>query len=428
MKYAVLSYEHKKLRLDGNDKQNIGDWIQTIAAEMLFTEFGFKDYIRISRNRLDAFQDDEDVTLLCNGWNSFSQFSFYKGAAIPLPKNITPCFFSFNMDGFYIPTEAKDYLSLGGPVGCRDIGTKERLKANGIDAYLTGCITSLMPRRDVDEVQQIKTILIDVPPILEEAMPKEILDQCERCTNAFRIERKTGMAEMTLEESKQSYDFALNRLEYLKKYAKLVITSNLHIASPCVAMGIPVIFFKQNIDERFAWLDKYIPLYSTSDINNIDWNPKPIDYEQDKKKIKNILMKQLVEKEVDEKDVYFMESYYSDRYETKYNEVLNKLFDDGVDDYKKYRGIAVCGVVNETIWVVNYLLSKYPELPFLAVYDDYMDEGTTFEGITIKKTACVKYEKDVLYVLSSNRAEATLRSKLLTNECKYVVSNIKHTK
>ena len=31
MKYGILSYERKKLSLNGRDTQNMGDWVQTIA-------------------------------------------------------------------------------------------------------------------------------------------------------------------------------------------------------------------------------------------------------------------------------------------------------------------------------------------------------------------------------------------------------------
>ena len=50
MKYGILSYERKKLSLNGRDTQNMGDWVQTIAMEMLYNEWGIDNYIKVSRN------------------------------------------------------------------------------------------------------------------------------------------------------------------------------------------------------------------------------------------------------------------------------------------------------------------------------------------------------------------------------------------
>ncbi|WP_073095483.1 polysaccharide pyruvyl transferase family protein [Cyclobacterium lianum] len=37
-----------------------------------------------------------------------------------------------------------------------------------------------------------------------------------------------------------------------KRYATLVVTSRLHCALPCIAMGIPVIFFGNPLDYRVS--------------------------------------------------------------------------------------------------------------------------------------------------------------------------------
>lgn len=55
----------------------------------------------------------------------------------------------------------------------------------------------------------------------------------------------------------------------------MVITSKIHAAMPCIAMGIPVIFITDNPDnERFDVIDGIIPVYHCKDINQINWAPK----------------------------------------------------------------------------------------------------------------------------------------------------------
>ncbi|MGV0033849.1 MAG: polysaccharide pyruvyl transferase family protein [Candidatus Azotimanducaceae bacterium WSBS_2022_MAG_OTU7] len=49
-------------------------------------------------------------------------------------------------------------------------------------------------------------------------------------------------------------------LERYRTQAKLVITSKLHCALPCIAMGIPVIFFADKRDERLHLVREFIPI------------------------------------------------------------------------------------------------------------------------------------------------------------------------
>ena len=77
--------------------------------------------------------------------------------------------------------------------------------------------------------------------------------------------------------------------ELLRRYAqaKLVITSRLHCALPCLAFDTPVIFVNKNLeDPRFAGLLEYMKSYSVEefkykiteiDVENPEPNPKSIN-------------------------------------------------------------------------------------------------------------------------------------------------------
>jgi len=92
--------------------------------------------------------------------------------------------------------------------------------------------------------------------------------------------------------------------ELLKQYrdrARLVITSKIHCAMPCIAMGIPVVFLydtdKQNdyrvkiINDlvgvnyvhKSGWLAK---LKNIKLCKQINWSPKPLDIESMKQEIR----------------------------------------------------------------------------------------------------------------------------------------------
>ncbi len=73
------------------------------------------------------------------------------------------------------------------------------------------------------------------------------------------------------------FDTAKTLLTRYKNEARLIITSALHCASPCVAMGIPVIFCRQNDEQltRFSALKGILPIYTIDDFKNnrVDFAP-----------------------------------------------------------------------------------------------------------------------------------------------------------
>ena len=90
----------------------------------------------------------------------------------------------------------------------------------------------------------------------------------------------------------------------LEKYsgAKLVITTFLHCALPCIGMGIPVVVFYPNSSkyinnsdkERLSGLNKLITIYTFKDIHKVNWSPKSVPVTNIKKKIEDLYHNNLV--------------------------------------------------------------------------------------------------------------------------------------
>ena len=67
--------------------------------------------------------------------------------------------------------------------------------------------------------------------------------------------------------------------------AKLVVTTLLHCALPAIAMGIPVVVFYPLNDaaghasdrERFSSLEPIVRVYRFDELDEVDWNPQPVD-------------------------------------------------------------------------------------------------------------------------------------------------------
>ena len=61
--------------------------------------------------------------------------------------------------------------------------------------------------------------------------------------------------------------------------AELVVTSRLHCALPCIALGTPVVFINDDPNDiRFSGYQKLLTIHNKSSIRSINWdNVQPVD-------------------------------------------------------------------------------------------------------------------------------------------------------
>ena len=87
---------------------------------------------------------------------------------------------------------------------------------------------------------------------------------------------------------------ARDLLELYRDKARLVITSRLHCALPCAAMGIPVIMILISSQElnRLRLAEEVIPVYRWNQLiwniylkHQVDWDPPVLDIEDIKERI-----------------------------------------------------------------------------------------------------------------------------------------------
>jgi len=308
MKYAVLSYP---------DSINIGDEVQSIAAVRLLPHV---DYF-IPREKIHTF--DKDCKLICNGW--FTE----DASAWPPAPSIDPLIISFHAtarNGVHkkiISPKLASYYQQHAPIGCRDKKTAEYFAKIGVDAYFSACLTLTL--ENTFSFRSEKILLVDplrfnytkayrnfiVDSIIPDKYKADVEVICQRRTDL------TASVEQRFEDAEK----------LLKKYAtaKLVITSRLHCALPCLALGTPVLFVNAgyhstylNLDDRFDGLmemfdqipESWLPNSSSSmgdrlkrafnrfskDLQplDIDWdNPKPNSF--DVSKISGDLKKRVAE-------------------------------------------------------------------------------------------------------------------------------------
>ena len=221
IKYAVLNYLNSK---------NFGDEIQSIAARNCMPHV---DTV-IARENLKTFSSPTKHVLLINGW-----FSHNPQNEFPPSPDIIPIYYSFhitpNSSDFFTTPKCIEHFKKWQPIGCRDRATKRLLRGVGIDAFYSKCLTLTFPRRNVVPTNG-KTFLVDVP------------GNYKRFDNVVKVthdHNQDAMGEIWKSAQAQYL------LDIYREEADLIVTSKLHCALPCQAMGIPVIFVRHNIADEY---------------------------------------------------------------------------------------------------------------------------------------------------------------------------------
>lgn len=255
---------------------NAGDIAQTFAIDIIYQKMGIQpdQIVNITLEELGTYRG-EKLLLPIDGYFRYSR----ENPAFPTSDDIIPVFLGvYSTSAQYL--KAREFWKRNEPIGCRDEATFTAMKKRGYDAYLTGCMTMLFPKR-TKEPTEPKVFVVDAYPKINDYIPESLRPYLEYIAHDIPVNPEDDHVQVGLacEEKAKAY--------YSRYYheATLVITSRLHCAAPCIAMGIPTVVVKDGYDERFGWLDKFIHLYSEDEFENIDWNPEPPDIEAHKERL-----------------------------------------------------------------------------------------------------------------------------------------------
>ena len=226
---------------------NRGDDIQSYAASILTEGAELCD-----REKLNLIEIP--TKLLCNGW--FME----NGANWPPNLKVNPLFLSF-----HISTKSQKeltspssiaYFKKHQPIGCRDTHTLTLLQKHNVTSFLSGCLTLTLPRYTGKRGDNI--LFVDVmrtnytssyrKAIVSRMIPERFKEKIEFITH-FSKEMKSQTSHERMNEAKLLLD------RYKK--AKLVFTSLIHCALPCVAMGTPVVFVDAGFNNNVAKRDRF---------------------------------------------------------------------------------------------------------------------------------------------------------------------------
>ena len=251
-KKAVMVYD------DVGGHYNVGDYVQSLAAQGFV---GKPDYY-INRERASKFSE-ENAKLIMNGWFTHTKNNSW----IPSEK-IDPLFVAFHINSNAVDSilskEGISYLKKHQPIGCRDINTLKLLESVGIKAYFSGCLTLTLDRYKKENIERKGIYIVDplynypqskymfssMKQAIKGVIKGDILKLNKLDNHLSKIFTKELLCNAHYEcqvlpsqgvSHDRRFEHANNLLE---KYstAELVITSRIHCALPCLAMGTPVIY------------------------------------------------------------------------------------------------------------------------------------------------------------------------------------------
>ena len=233
--------------LYNKSNMNIGDDIQAYATERFLPKID----CYIDRENIDSFRTEngEPVAVIMNAWYMWRKWNW------PPSDYIYPLMVGFHYADHQLANQwygspikyqflegiGGDYLNAFGPVGCRDLFTLNNLKAIGVNAYFSGCITMTIPKMPKRKDKGQYICVVDVVKEAREKFRADFGDKIEiREISHLRQRNET----IPWEERKKSVEELLT----VYQNARCVITRRLHCALPCLAMGVPVLLVRGSED------------------------------------------------------------------------------------------------------------------------------------------------------------------------------------
>jgi hypothetical protein len=412
MKFGILSYGVW-------ETHNIGDTIQSLGLRNAYKKIGIKDedIVYIERDTLSRYNGIEYIILPMAAPFSYSD---EHPDTFPVSDKIIPIWFGTQCFDYNL--DALEALCRGDIVGCRDEYTMQRLRKDGIEAYISGCI-SLQFGEVREKKEYNKIFLVDIPDSVKPYIPEQWKDREEAVTHIHRFEAKS------IEERREKqFRYAQKQLNRYRDEAALVITSRFHCAIPCISMGIPTIVVKEDTacDPRYGGMDKLFHVYKPDEFDNIDWNVIPPDVREIQEIQREFLGSLLEEKTKKYRAICSLSEYFENRENVTYfspvilgyltrkqilayqkGEVPQKLFLEYVFERKLYEThIVIYGAGDKGLWMYDQYKDEI-ELCCSIIYVDSDSEkwGKTLNGKRILSPKILdKYplDKTVIIIAMNN--------------------------
>lgn len=372
MKYANILYT-------GRDSLNLGDVLLHLSINNIYKKMNIpnEEIIRIPYNELATYDGENVILPIVTPF-----MGYHDGLHIFCYSNkITPVFISLCFITNTLNNDDINYLKNFEPIGCRDWHTYEVLKKYGINAYVNGCITITMEFSKIEVSKHKRTLLIDVDDDLLSLVPKKLLETSEKYTQIH---------DTPSENIVEVYVYNIYQ-KYISE-ASLIITSRLHCAIPCMMAGIPVIFAGNEFENRFNWIEPFLPFYDKTQWSSINWsgsfNPEIFSI---KKQMEAFIISRL--KNVNATTMA-LPNFISNNIFKKTRKDSYPLFEHIIKSteellkHNSFSSFAIWGTGQLAEMIYNYMNIKHSNIHFEYLLDSY--KVGSFHNTNIQNPNCLK--------------------------------------
>lgn len=366
---------------------NVGESAQAVAITYIYRQLGIAeaDVIKIDQSRVKQYAGERVILPLRLPISSTNVDDFF-----PLPKDIIPVFMSLHLhdDIFDNREDLISYFRQYEPIGCRDEYSCNYFRKHGIESYIMGCYTLCLPRRKDDAINANKVYVIDGSRELIDVLPKDVKEECIYRSHAVKFREYP----VTHEEDDRLVELAKDYLSEYARNASMVITSRIHAAAPCMAMGIPVVLATNNADFRYAWIDRFLTVYQVEDYDSIDWNPKVVNIEDVRTWLFKFFKRAIETGKGDRECLQKLDSIYRSRNKAEYYKCFRNRILKLRQKYSKDAefAYAIWGGGCHALFAYDLMCELYPKAKLKAVVDKYK-EGKMFNVPIIKGQELEKY-------------------------------------
>lgn len=236
--YGLLVYDYLHSFKYPFNEVNIGDYIQSLAALQYLPKKCIP--ILVDRDTIQYYHGPK-IKLLMNGW------FFIKEGNKFTSEQIEPLYISFHIQNNIKDIRMIEHLKKFEPIGCRDKYTYNLLVKKGIKAYFSSCLTTTL------DIQYYKDDSLRNNEIIFTEFKFGYLKEADLFLRKLKNYNFSNITYLT-----HTFNANISHLKrfkiannILKKYekAKLVVTTKIHAALPCLALKTPVIFVNKKYDK-----------------------------------------------------------------------------------------------------------------------------------------------------------------------------------
>lgn len=283
--YAVFRYDYTHYSSYRPKFVNLGDYVQSLAASQYWGAPHGTEYT-LDRDQLSHLP--ASAGLIANGWYWLHDDHHL------FPEESRPLLSAVHIENDSVadfPQTLQQWqaLSKRSAIGCRDRYTEALLTQAGCEAYFSGCLTTTLRRENFATSEELYGVVFsDLPQLNVEALGSHVSADTrllppfgphrkwlQRFKDARFQKTHAALHDRLLQHyqgepitvvshevplglsAEEAFAKACALLSILAR-AKLVVTSRLHAALPCLALGTPVILVTKYDRKRFSGMEDWV--------------------------------------------------------------------------------------------------------------------------------------------------------------------------